>query len=224
MSEKRVFLPVAAAYDRWSAFYDTYENPMVFAAGTVVAMRAANWADKDVFEFGCGTGRNLSVMKSAGARSVAGSDFSEGMLSVARARDASFALLRRDMSLPLPLAEASVDVVLFCLTLEHVADLVVPLKEAGRIVRPGGEIAVLEIHPYMSHSGVSAHFKDGAEEVSMPAYPHQFSSYINAVSEAGLRLQGCREWCPKDFGEMAPLKALKRGPDFPLVVEFSLSR
>ena len=142
---------------------------------------------------------------------------------MARARDSSFSLLRHDMSLPLPLADASVDVALFCLTLEHMADLVVPLQEAGRIVRAGGEIAVLEIHPYMSHSGVSAHFKDGAEEVTMPAYPHQFSSYINAASQAGLQLQACHEWCPKDFGEMAPLKALKRGPDFPLVVEFTLS-
>jgi malonyl-CoA O-methyltransferase len=58
----------------------------------------------------------------------------------------------------------------------------------------------------------------------MPTYPHRFCDYLNAFAGAGLRLNACREWRPRDFGSPAPLKALKRGPDFPLVVEFSAVR
>jgi malonyl-CoA O-methyltransferase len=76
----------------------------------------------------------------------------------------------------------------------------------------------------VTQGGVSAHFQDNGGEVRMPTYPHRFCDYLNAFAGAGLRLNACREWRPRDFGSPAPLKALKRGPDFPLVVEFSAVR
>lgn len=234
MAGDAVFLPVQAAYDRWSSFYDAYDNPMVFMAGHALAAGLAKIvAGKSVFEFGCGTGRNLAALKAAGASRVAGCDFSEGMLTVARRRPelASEAVFVHDVERPLPptAAAGEFDAVLFCLTLEHVERLAAPLGEAARILRAGGEVRILEIHPYFSFSGVAAHFQDGAELVTMPAYPHQFAGYLNALAEAGLQVASCREWRPRDVGEVpaetgAPRKAMKRGPDFPLLVEFSATR
>jgi malonyl-CoA O-methyltransferase len=59
--------------------------------------------------------------------------------------------------------------------------------------------------------------------VRMPTFPHRFSDYLNAFAEAGLRAAACREWRPCDF-EAPPAKALKRGANFPLAVEFSAVR
>ena len=42
---------------------------------------------------------------------------------------------------------------------------------------------------------------------------NRFADYLNAADWAGLRVTGCREWRPQDFGAAAPAKALKRGPD-----------
>ena len=126
------------------------------------------------------------------------------------------------MALPVPQDSGSADLVLFCLSLEHMQNLLPPLVEARRIVRRGGRVQILEIHPFMSLGGVAAHFRDGGEEVRMPAFPHQFAAYLSAFSKSDLRIEACREWRPCDLGTPAPLKALKRGPDFPLVVEFSL--
>jgi malonyl-CoA O-methyltransferase len=117
-----------------------------------------------------------------------------------------------------------VDAVLFSLTLEHLESLVIPLREASRVLRDNGRIWILEIHPFLSLSGVAAHFQDGAEAVRMPTYPHQFAAYLSAFAESGLRVLECREWHPRDLGEPAPLKAMKRGPDFPMLVEFSLGK
>ncbi|MBO0751714.1 MAG: hypothetical protein J2P53_06370 [Bradyrhizobiaceae bacterium] len=36
MSEATMFLPVIEAYDRWSSFYDDYDNPMVFGSRQAV--------------------------------------------------------------------------------------------------------------------------------------------------------------------------------------------
>jgi len=222
MTEQSVFLPVAAAYDRWSSGYDSYENPMVFAAEQIVR-GFTDVQGKDVVEPGCGTGRNLAALKALGARSVTGLDLSDGMLAKARARDPAFRLVRHDITQGLPLPDESADLVLFCLALEHIGDLAGVLREAARLLRPTGRIAIIEIHPFVSQGGTAAHFRDAAGEVRMPTFPHRFSDYLNALADAGLRVAACHEWRPRDF-DAPPEKALKRGPDFPLVVEFSAVR
>jgi len=184
--DRTVFLPLAAAYDRWSALYDVYDNPMVFAASHVVGTALGDVSGQDIIEFGCGTGRNLSALKAFGARDVTGCDLSAGMLAEARKRDATFRLFQADMGRKLPLPDGSADLALFCLSLEHVSDLVAPFQEARRLLRPGGRLAMIEIHPFLTLSGVSAHFQDRGEEVHMPTVAHEFSSYVSALAIAGL--------------------------------------
>ena len=223
-----IFLPVDAAYDRWSACYDTYDNPMVFMASQALraSLSASESTGAHVFEFGCGTGRNLAWKKSMGGAEVAGCDLSQGMLDVARERCPGARVFQHDMTKPLPSSEgcASADLALFCLTLEHVADLALPLAEARRILRPGGRIAIFEIHPFLSLDGVAAHFQHAGQEVRMPTVAHCFADYLQVFAGLDLHVARCREWRPRDVGEPPPVKALKRGPDFPLVVEFSLER
>ncbi|MXP64209.1 class I SAM-dependent methyltransferase [Roseomonas sp. M0104] len=224
MSDSSTFLPVPAAYDRWAGSYDNDENPMVFAARRAMAGLAAAAAGLDVVEFGCGTGQNLSLLRRHGARSLRGCDLSAGMLAQARARDPALQLWRQDMAQPLPLADATADLALFSLSLEHVAALAPPLAEARRLLRPGGRLAVLEIHPYLTLGGIGAHFRDATGEVRMPSFPHGFADYLNTFAALDLRLLRCREWRPRDLGDGLPPKVLKRGPDFPLLVEFALTR
>jgi malonyl-CoA O-methyltransferase len=224
MSDAAVFLSVAKAYDRWSKFYDSYDNPMVFGADQIVQRLAEHVAGLDIIEFGCGTGRNLARLKQGGAAKLVGCDLSQGMLEQARARDSELTLLQQDMLQPLPLADGSADLILFSLALEHVSDLASPLREARRLLRPAGKIIVIEIHPFLSLEKVAAHFRDDGMEVQMPTFPHRFSDYINAESTVDLTITECREWLPQDFQGPVPEKVFKRGPDFPLLVEFSFCR
>lgn len=220
-----IFLPVADAYDRWSSFYDAYDNPMVFMASEIVRRSLVpHVAGKDVFEFGCGTGRNLAMLEAAGAKSLTGCDLSEGMLSVARSKSPNLRLFQHDMSQQ-PVSNIpprSMDLVLFSLTLEHVEDLAGPLLQARQMLRPTGRVAIIEIHPFLSLTGLAAHFDEGDDEVRMPAFPHQFQDYLNVLSIAGLRVEACREWRPVDVGNPPHLQGLKRGPQFPLTLQFLL--
>ncbi|WP_316224415.1 MULTISPECIES: class I SAM-dependent methyltransferase [unclassified Bradyrhizobium] len=222
MPETTVFLPLVDAYDRWSAFYDRYDNPMVFGAWQIVRGIAERVAGQAVVEFGCGTGRNLQLLKQSGARSVAGCDLSAGMLARAREHDPALVLFHQDMAQPLPLADGVADLVLFSLALEHVAVLTPPLREAKRLLSSNGKIVLIEIHPFLTLSNVAAHFRDEGTVVTMPTFPHGFSDYLNAADESGLHIAACREWRPRDFDGPVPEKVLKRGPDVPLIVEFVL--
>lgn len=222
MPETTVFLPLVEAYDRWSEFYDQYDNPMVFGARRVLQRWCEYASGKAVVEIGCGTGRNLQLLKQSGARSVAGSDISAGMLAKAQNLDPELLLFHRDASEPLPIADGQADLVLFSLVLEHCSVLTAPLREAKRLLAPDGKIVLIEIHPFLSFLNVAAHFRDGRTVVTMPTFAHSFSDYLHAATEIGLRVSDSREWRPRDFGEEIPEKVLKRGPDVPLIIEFAL--
>lgn len=223
MSEAKT-LDVAAAYDVWATSYDGYDNPMVYAAGHALSQAPLSLAQKTCLEFGCGTGRNLAAMTARGASNLIGFDFSSAMLAEARKRDGDWTLFQADMSEAIPLPNQSVDVILFSLTLEHVADLAPPLQEASRLLRTGGVIKIVEIHPYLSLNGISAHFTtEEGEEITMPAFAHPFQDWLAAFDQAGLRVAGLKEWQARDFGVDAPAKILRRGPDWPWVVDWTLS-
>jgi ubiquinone/menaquinone biosynthesis C-methylase UbiE len=221
------FLDVKAAYDRWAPGYDGFDNPMVFAATRALAARLKSQAPGfRAAEIGCGTGRNLAALKQAGATTLSGFDLSEGMLDRARARNTGAALAVHDMADPLPLPDASQDLVLVALAFEHVSDLSGPLAEVRRVLAPAGRALVLEIHPFMAMSGVGAHFHDVEGAVTMPTVAHAVSGYLNSFSEAGLRVTGCREWLGGVLAEDAPealaRKLVKRGADFPVLIDFEL--
>lgn len=56
MSGETVFLQVVDAYDQWSQFYDSYDNPMVFGATRIVERLAGQVAGRDVVELGAAPG------------------------------------------------------------------------------------------------------------------------------------------------------------------------
>ena len=93
-----------------------------------------------VADLACGTGDFCGELEKAGHRAV-GVDFSAGML-----RHASTAapLVRADV-LRLPLVDGSVDGAVCGFALRILSDLVAFYPELGRIVRPGGRIALLEV-------------------------------------------------------------------------------
>lgn len=197
---------------------------MAVVASRILGDCCGDVTGMDVFEFGCGTGRNLVALKAAGAASVGGCDLSEGMLAAARRREPALDVFRHDMNAPLPVAIGAADIVLFSLTLEHIADLAPPLGEARRLLKPGGRIVVIEIHPLLSLAGVVAHVSIDGEDIGMPTFPHQLADYLSAFAALKLEVASCREWRPRDLAGPLPAKVLKRGPDQPMVVSFSLSR
>ena len=93
-----------------------------------------------VLDLGCGTGDLCRALQRAGYRAL-GVDMASGML--AHARTAS-PLFRADMS-RLPFRDGSADGVVSGFALRNVVDLRVSLREAARVLRPGGRAVLLEV-------------------------------------------------------------------------------
>jgi malonyl-CoA O-methyltransferase len=217
-------LGVEAAYDAWAASYDGYDNPMVYAARTALAPVLGQVTGQTCVEFGCGTGTNLAAMSAAGAGRLIGLDLSAGMLAQAHALNPRWDLRKHDMTQPLDLANKSVDFILFSLSLEHVEDLHRLLQEAKRLLRPGGTITIVEIHPFLSLQGIAAHFCTSDDQtITMPSFVHRFEDWFSAFKGADLFVVGLKEWFGRDFSTGAPEKITRRGPDWPWVVAWTLT-
>jgi malonyl-CoA O-methyltransferase len=160
---------------------------------------------RDVLELGCGTGKNTGWLAER-ARHVTAMDFSPGMLEVARSRVTldRVTLVQHDVRERWPIDDASIDVVIGNLVLEHVSNVAPVFAEAARVLRPGGVMYCCELHPYRQLRGGQAHFTDewSGEVIFAPAFQHTIAEYVNAAVASGLRLERLDEWT--ETGANAP--------------------
>ena len=144
------------AYARWAPVYDALCGP-IFLSGRRAAASAARAAGRDILEVGVGTG--LSFDDYGPRNRVTGIDISAPMIDRARERliggtyphvDALYVM--DALALRFPDASFDVAVAQFVVTLVENPERM--LDECARVVRPGGEI-ILVNHLY-SENGVSA--------------------------------------------------------------------
>lgn len=134
---------VRGLFDTISPRYDLVNRVMTFRMDVGWRRRAVRElhlpTGSRVFDLACGTGDFCRELERSGYRPV-GFDFSFGMLANARTEAP---LLQAD-ALRLPVVDASADGVTCGFALRNVVSLAGLFAEIGRVVRPGGAIALLE--------------------------------------------------------------------------------
>lgn len=135
---------VRSMFDAIAPRYDLVNRVMTFRMD--VGWRKRTIADlrlpqsSTVLDLACGTGDLCRGLADAGLRPV-GMDLSFGMLAAART---DVPLSQAD-ALRLPVPDASVDGVTCGFALRNFVELAPFFEELGRVVRPGGRIALLEV-------------------------------------------------------------------------------
>jgi malonyl-CoA O-methyltransferase len=192
---------VAAAYDRWAESYDTDPNQTRELAASVLRRQNLNLTGRTIVEIGCGTGRNTEWLVDHAA-AVIGVDFSAEMLNVAksRVRSSRVRFIQHDLSASWPVADASADLVLDMLVLEHIEDLQPIYAEAARVLRPGGALFICELHPFRQMSGRRAEFlnKETGEVEQVAAWVHQVSDFVKTGLTSGFELIDLDDWFDSD--------------------------
>ena len=137
---------VRGMFDRIAPVYDVMNRVMTAGLDRRwrrLAVREAVWPGDRVLDSCCGTG-DLAVEAERRGGRVVGLDFSERMLERARKKSGTIEWVQGD-ALALPFGDGEFDVVTCGFGVRNLADLEGGLREAARVLRPGGKIAVLEI-------------------------------------------------------------------------------
>jgi SAM-dependent methyltransferase len=131
--------------EQWGGFAAPAHEALAEAAAIGPGMR--------VVDIGCGSGELCTLIAERGAE-VAGIDAAEGMIEIARGR-VPRADLRVGPMEHLPWEDRAFDVATAVNSLQFAADYVDALREAARVVKPGGVVAICNWGP-MEHRDLFA--------------------------------------------------------------------
>ncbi|WP_417788247.1 malonyl-ACP O-methyltransferase BioC [Stutzerimonas xanthomarina] len=178
---------VAASFSRAASSYDAVaELQRAVGNGLIerlpVGLMSARWLD-----LGCGTGYFSRVLANRfpAAEGVA-LDIAEGMLRHARPLGGASRFIAGDAEC-LPLCDASVDLIFSSLALQWCEDFPSVLREAKRVLRPGGVFAFSSLC-----SGTLQELRDSWQTVDGFAHVNRFrpiGAYQHYCAASGLRLE-----------------------------------
>ena len=196
-------MEIQNAYNEWSFSYDSDENRTRDLDRVVVRRQFGGLRFDSILEIGCGTGKNTSFLAQIG-QSVQAVDFSQGMIARARgkvqAKNVRFSLM--DITRPWEFVDASFDLIVCDLVLEHLQDLSHVFSEAARTLRSGGHFFINELHPFRQYEGTKARFYRAEEKVEVDAFVHHISDFLKAAEDSHLSLVHLYEyWHEADDGK-----------------------
>lgn len=190
-----------------------------------------------VLDAGCGPGFLTRDLLAAGAARLTALDVSPKMIELARARaQGNVEWLVADLAQPLPLPDASFDLVVSSLAIDYVRDWSVPLAEFHRLLVANGRLVFSVQHPLGSYewfqppTAFGVHYCEATwrgftdEPVVVPDYYRSFEEIINPLLEAGFRLQGLHETRPVEALKAIDPRRYERGTRFPTFMVVSAVR
>jgi ubiquinone/menaquinone biosynthesis C-methylase UbiE len=208
-------MPVAA-YDEIAEWYDRVIGAGLPLGGAPLLDLIGDVAGQRVCDLACGQGVIARELTRRGAR-VVGIDLSGRLLAIARryeqAEPLGIAYLRGDAQALAAVCDAVFDGIVCGLALMDIPDLGATARTAARVLRPGGWLAVSITHPCFQGPALrevevfredgtpvreaGGYFSEGfwrsdyAQGVrgQVGAYHRTLSTYLNAMTDAGLILE-----------------------------------
>jgi ubiquinone/menaquinone biosynthesis C-methylase UbiE len=154
-----------ARFNRWSSWYEGTTIQMVPCDRVhrevleLIAAHSGPGGPESLLDIGCGTGR---LLRRAGARwpgaRLVGVDPAEGMVTVAR-RLTPAATFHVGFAEALPLAAGEVDAVASTVSFHHWNDQAAGVRDAARVLRPGGCLVLADIYMPGFLARINHHFR-----------------------------------------------------------------
>jgi ubiquinone/menaquinone biosynthesis C-methylase UbiE/DNA-binding transcriptional ArsR family regulator len=174
---------------------------------------------RDLVDLGTGTGRMLQLLAPRAKRTV-GLDASHAMLSVARANLEKAGLrgieLRQGDIYAPPFPRDTFDLVIIHQVLHYLDDPARAIREAARLVAPGGRILVVDFAPHKLEF-----LREAQAHRRLGFAPSQVSSWLD---EAGLDCMLNREIAPPKKGDEQLTVSLWLGQDRRIMTDWPLSQ
>lgn len=147
-------------------------------------------------DLGCGEGRLARDLKALGHRVVA-VDASPTMVEAARVADSELDVVEADAA-RLPFHDGFADLVVAFMSLQDVDDMAGAVREAARILDPGGHLVAAVVHPI----NAGGRFETGDPDAPFVIRESYFDRrrYTESIERDGLRMTfESRHWTIEDY-------------------------
>lgn len=173
------------AYRLWAEHYPPYAHNLLME----VEQRAMTdlfpaVRGRRVLDLASGTGRYSYILRERGASTLA-LDFSQEMLL----RSPNPLLRVQADMLALPLADASIEVIVCGLAVGHVSNLPSALQEMARVLMPHGTLVYSDFYAGGKARGWKRTFRSENRTFAVQHYPRTDQEHTNAVRNAGLFIE-----------------------------------
>jgi malonyl-CoA O-methyltransferase len=178
------------AYDRWAPTYPPVpHNPLMRAEQAALLALCPEAGGARVLDLACGTGRYGLLLEQRGAACVVGVDLSAQMLQ----RAPLGRRVRADMA-RLPFADGQFDLVVSGLAVGHAPRLDEWMREAARVLAPGGHAVFSDFHPEAARAGMTRSFTDSEQRRHVLLHGlYDLQAHRAAAAAVGLALEASRE-------------------------------
>jgi ubiquinone/menaquinone biosynthesis C-methylase UbiE len=165
-------------------------NPVVALARRIMEPLLSDLRDKVVVDIGCGTGHDLELVLSRGARAV-GMDFTPATVREAAKRKAIRTCLVQADARCLPLQEGSAELVICSFVLSYMDDVAPLAEQLARVALPNADVYVVDIHPEAQRHGWHAVLDPTVKDVQINV--HELTRIRQAFDAAGFELESLLE-------------------------------
>ncbi|HUG64236.1 MAG TPA: class I SAM-dependent methyltransferase [Gaiellaceae bacterium] len=163
-------------------------------------------------DLGCGEGRLSRDLTTLGHSMVA-LDASPTMVAAAKEADPELEVVLADAA-ALPFEDEQFDLVVAFMSLQDIDDFEGAIREAARVLVPGGRLCLAIVHPfnsagrfegddadspfviegsYLGRFHYSDHIDRGGLEITFVSEHRPLHAYVNALADAGLLVERLRE-------------------------------
>jgi ubiquinone/menaquinone biosynthesis C-methylase UbiE len=177
----------------WQEFWRRNELP-------IVQDWLASLEFGSVLDAGAGTGLYRGAIEAAGHIDV-GVDISAEMLRIQRVAYPSATLVQGSLD-ALPFRDSSFNNLLSTRVLTHIPVLLSVFKELQRVVRPGGQVFLADLHPLHPYSKMS--IKANNQKIAIQIRKYSIDELKESLASAGLRLIELRNYTLRDISWKPP--------------------
>lgn len=179
------------AYKKWAGFYDQEQDNLMLLYDSIILnslLSKINLSEKQVLDYGCGTGRNWKVLSDNKTKKITGCDISSEMLEkLIDKYPAADVHLINNYKLDF-IHNNSVDLIISTLVLAHIKHLEIIFTEWDRVTKENGDIIITDFHPALLEKGGERTFSYKNETIRIKNYVHNIPEIESLLKKYGFKV------------------------------------